>query len=32
MLRLVELCKGYQDGNEFHSVLQGAELTLQRGE
>jgi len=32
MLKLIDLCKGYQDGNEFHAVLQGAELTLQRGE
>lgn len=32
MLRLVDLCKGYQDGSEFHAVLQGAALTLDRGE
>lgn len=32
MLRLSDLCKGYVDGGEFHPVLQGAELTLQRGE
>ncbi len=32
MLRLVELCKGYQDGGEYHSVLQGAELELKQGE
>ncbi|KLV07139.1 ABC transporter ATP-binding protein [Photobacterium aquae] len=32
MLRLVELCKGYLDGDEYHSVLQGAELQLKQGE
>jgi putative ABC transport system ATP-binding protein len=32
MLRLVKLCKGYQDGGEHHSVLQGAELDLKQGE
>lgn len=31
MLRLAQLCKGYQDGSEYHSVLQGAELNLERG-
>lgn len=28
MLELVGLCKGYNDGGEFHPVLQGAELSL----
>ncbi|KHT63087.1 ABC transporter ATP-binding protein [Photobacterium gaetbulicola] len=32
MLRLVNLCKGYMDGDEYHSVLQGAELELKQGE
>ncbi|GEM76932.1 ABC transporter ATP-binding protein [Vibrio sagamiensis] len=32
MLMLRNLCKGYIDGEEFHPVLQGAELTLQQGE
>ncbi|NAW90357.1 MULTISPECIES: ABC transporter ATP-binding protein [unclassified Vibrio] len=32
MLQLTNLCKGYLDGNEFHPVLQGAELTLNRGD
>ncbi|MFZ6044204.1 ATP-binding cassette domain-containing protein, partial [Vibrio natriegens] len=32
MLRLVNLCKGYLDGDEYHSVLQGAELELDQGE
>lgn len=32
MLQLSNLCKGYVDGGEFHSVLQGTELTLNRGE
>lgn len=31
MLKLLNLCKGYMDGGEFHPVLQGAELTLDRG-
>lgn len=31
MLRLVNLNKGYLDGDEFHPVLQGAELTLEQG-
>ncbi len=32
MLTLTNLCKGYLDGGEFHPVLQGADLVLQRGE
>ncbi|CAH0526063.1 ABC transporter ATP-binding protein [Vibrio hippocampi] len=32
MLKLSNLCKGYMDGSEFHPVLQGAQLTLSRGE
>jgi putative ABC transport system ATP-binding protein len=32
MLQLTNLCKGYVDGGEFHPVLQGAELTLNRGD
>jgi len=32
MLELSNLCKGYIDGGEFHSVLQGTELTLHQGE
>ncbi|MGO1298863.1 MAG: ABC transporter ATP-binding protein [Vibrio sp.] len=32
MLELVNLSKGYKDGGEFHPVLQGAKLTVQRGE
>ncbi|PMH46670.1 ABC transporter ATP-binding protein [Vibrio sp. 10N.286.49.B3] len=32
MLKLSNLCKGYVDGGEFHPVLQGAELTLNRGD
>ncbi|PSW03776.1 ABC transporter ATP-binding protein [Photobacterium lipolyticum] len=32
MLRLAKLCKGYQDGGEYHSVLQGAELELAQGD
>ncbi|OAN17735.1 ABC transporter ATP-binding protein [Photobacterium jeanii] len=32
MLRLAGLCKGYKDGNEYHSVLQGAELALKQGQ
>ncbi|GAL07128.1 ABC transporter ATP-binding protein [Photobacterium aphoticum] len=32
MLRLVDLCKGYLDGDEYHSVLQGAELDLKQGD
>ncbi|MDA9556058.1 ABC transporter ATP-binding protein [Vibrio sp.] len=32
MLKIINLCKGYLDGNEFHPVLQGAELNLQVGE
>ncbi|QUJ68744.1 ABC transporter ATP-binding protein [Photobacterium sp. GJ3] len=32
MLRLVGLCKGYQDGHEYHAVIQGAEFCLARGE
>ncbi|MDX1301677.1 ABC transporter ATP-binding protein [Photobacterium sp.] len=32
MLRLAKLCKGYQDGGEYHSVLQGAELELEQGD
>ncbi|MFB9134346.1 ABC transporter ATP-binding protein [Vibrio sp. AK197] len=32
MLQLKDLCKGYVDGGEFHPVLQGAELLLERGE
>lgn len=32
MLQLKDLCKGYVDGEEFHPVLQGATLTLHRGE
>ncbi|MCG3723554.1 ABC transporter ATP-binding protein [Vibrio cincinnatiensis] len=32
MLQLIDLCKGYVDGDEFHPVLQGAELTLNRGD
>lgn len=32
MLRLVDVYKGYQDGEEYHSVLTGTELVLQRGE
>ena len=32
MLRLSELCKGYLDGTEFHSVLQGANLSLNSGD
>ncbi len=32
MLQLKDLCKGYVDGGEFHPVLQGAELFLDRGE
>ncbi|ASG07242.1 ABC transporter ATP-binding protein [Vibrio anguillarum] len=32
MLQLTNLCKGYLDGDEFHPVLQGAELTLNRGD
>ncbi|WPC72327.1 ABC transporter ATP-binding protein [Vibrio porteresiae] len=32
MLRLVNLSKGYADGDEFHPVLQGAKLTLHRGD
>ncbi|KMV30825.1 ABC transporter ATP-binding protein [Photobacterium swingsii] len=32
MLRLAGLCKGYKDGNEYHSVLQGAELSLKQGD
>ncbi len=31
MLNLKQLCKGYIDGGVFHSVLQGTELSLQRG-
>ncbi len=32
MLQLTDLCKGYVDGDEFHPVLQGAELTLNQGD
>jgi putative ABC transport system ATP-binding protein len=32
MLHLKDLCKGFVDGDEFHPVLQGADLTLQKGE
>ncbi|MFD2179593.1 ABC transporter ATP-binding protein [Veronia pacifica] len=32
MLKLARLCKGYQDGEEFHSVLQGAELNCHEGD
>ncbi len=32
MLQLIDLCKGYVDGDEFHPVLQGAELTLNQGD
>lgn len=32
MLQLTNLYKGYLDGDEFHPVLQGAELTLNRGD
>jgi putative ABC transport system ATP-binding protein len=32
MLRLMDVYKGYQDGEEYHSVLAGTELILQRGE
>lgn len=32
MLYLSDLCKGYVDGDEFHPVLQGADLTLERGQ
>ncbi len=32
MLQLTDLCKGYLDGDEFHPVLQGAELSLSQGE
>jgi putative ABC transport system ATP-binding protein len=32
MLKLSNLCKGYLDGNEFHPVLQGAELVIERGD
>jgi putative ABC transport system ATP-binding protein len=32
MLELADLCKGYQDGGEFHPVLQGADLKLTQGE
>lgn len=32
MLRLAELCKGYRDGTEFHSVLQGTNLSLEPGD
>ncbi|KJY81501.1 ABC transporter ATP-binding protein [Vibrio galatheae] len=32
MLQLTDLCKGYVDGDEFHPVLQGAELSLKQGE
>ncbi|UJF20061.1 ABC transporter ATP-binding protein [Vibrio sp. SS-MA-C1-2] len=31
-VNLTNICKGYLDGTEFHSVLQGANLTLERGE
>ncbi len=30
-LKLLNLCKGYQDGGEFHPVLQGANLELTPG-
>ncbi len=32
MLRLTNLCKSYQDGEEYHAVLQGANLELARGQ
>ncbi|MZI94798.1 ATP-binding cassette domain-containing protein [Vibrio sp. CAIM 722] len=32
MLQLKDLSKGYVDGDEFHPVLQGAQLTLNRGD
>lgn len=32
MLSLQNISKGYVDGDEFHPVLQGAQLTLARGE
>ncbi|KUI99384.1 ABC transporter ATP-binding protein [Vibrio sp. MEBiC08052] len=32
MLELTDLCKGYLDGEEFHPILQGAELKLTSGE
>lgn len=32
MLQILDLCKGYLDGDEFHPVLHGAELTLHAGE
>lgn len=32
MLQLKNLCKGYMDGGVFTPVLQGAELTLNRGD
>ncbi|WP_419208361.1 ABC transporter ATP-binding protein [Photobacterium leiognathi subsp. mandapamensis] len=32
MLRLAELSKGYRDGSEFHSVLQGTNLELEPGD
>lgn len=32
MLKLSDLSKGYLDGDEFHPVLQGAELVLQQGD
>ncbi len=32
MLKLSNLSKGYMDGDEFHPVLQGAELVLSKGE
>ncbi|CAH0533391.1 Bacitracin export ATP-binding protein BceA [Vibrio stylophorae] len=30
-LQLTDIFKGYQDGTEFHPVLQGAEMTLETG-
>lgn len=32
MLQLKDLSKGYVDGDEFHPVLQGAQLMLNRGD
>ncbi|QSA19603.1 ATP-binding cassette domain-containing protein, partial [Vibrio furnissii] len=32
MLQLIDLSKGYVDGDEFHPVLQGAQLTLNQGD
>ncbi len=32
MLQLIDLCKGYVDGDDFHPVLQGAQLTLNQGD